>query len=352
MLRKTLGWCDSEGRPQSERHLVSYSDLEQAGISRDMIRGAMDEAIQRHFLRCVRLPQSKGLGKTSASGLYELNWDERPEYVKDPSLFKGFFAGEGNRTYVPNQFFDHVIQNETLAVVKVVGAVIRFSIGFQNKWGHRRQNIALSYLHIQRYSHIASRATLRDALILALKKNYIQRVEEGHFDPAGGRLSKVTVYALKWLNHHPESSIGQKTVPANSLHAHRSEIRTGIGQKNEPADRSENRTGSEIKQINKTLKQQDAALLQKLRQAGFDAYAAEAIANKYPMDRIERQIQWIDERKVKSNRLGLLRMAIDHDWPAPVGSADELRRRNFTRESGVSFDIAVQRLQERFGISS
>src|SRR5882724_7074375 len=44
MLRKTLGWCDAEGRPQAEQHAVSYSDLENAGISRDMIRLAIDEA--------------------------------------------------------------------------------------------------------------------------------------------------------------------------------------------------------------------------------------------------------------------------------------------------------------------
>ena len=34
LIRKTLGWCDAEGNPQSELHLVSYSDFEQAGISR------------------------------------------------------------------------------------------------------------------------------------------------------------------------------------------------------------------------------------------------------------------------------------------------------------------------------
>ena len=85
--------------------------------------------------------------------MYELKWDDRPEYLKDPRQFRGFFAGEGNRTYIPNQFFDVVIPNEKLAVVKVVGAVIRFSIGFQNKWGHRLQKVALSYQHNQNHSN-------------------------------------------------------------------------------------------------------------------------------------------------------------------------------------------------------
>src|SRR5205085_9505720 len=119
--------------PQAERHAVSYSELEAAGISRDMIRLALDEAIKAHFIRCVRPPQPKRAGQPAVSGLYELQWDEHGEYVKDTKHFRGFFAGEGNRTYIPNQFFDHLIPSESLAVVKVVGSIMRFSIGFQNK---------------------------------------------------------------------------------------------------------------------------------------------------------------------------------------------------------------------------
>jgi len=130
---------------ETEQHAVSWSDFEAAGVSRDMIREAIDEAIKHHFIRCIRQPQAKKTGRPSVSGLYELKWDERPAYVKDPKEFRGFFAGEGNRTYIPNQFFDDVIPREPLAVVKVVGSVIRFSIGFQNKWGHRRRNASLSY---------------------------------------------------------------------------------------------------------------------------------------------------------------------------------------------------------------
>src|SRR5258706_3019882 len=63
MIRKTLGWCDAEGRPQAEQHTISYADLERdAGINRDMIRGAVDEAVKGHFIRCVRPPQKKATG--------------------------------------------------------------------------------------------------------------------------------------------------------------------------------------------------------------------------------------------------------------------------------------------------
>src|SRR5947207_6474308 len=57
MLRKTLGWCDANGLPQAEQHTVSYADLERAGISREMIRQALTEAIEGQFIRCVRSPE-------------------------------------------------------------------------------------------------------------------------------------------------------------------------------------------------------------------------------------------------------------------------------------------------------
>lgn len=323
MVRKTLGWCDQHGNPQAEQHVVSYSELEdKAGISRQMIRSAIDEAIANGFIRCARTPQSNGRGRAGISGLYELRWDEGSEYVKDPTLFQGFFAGEGNRTYIPNQFFDHVVPQETLAVVKVVGSVIRLSIGFANKWGHRRRNVALSYQHIRNYARLRDRSSLSLAIDHAIRSNYIDRVEKGFFDPNAGKLSKAAVYALKWLSEAPAELIGQKTRPAETARTNRSETQTGNGQKTRPADRSENPTDIEIKQSNNTSKQQAkeaiAATLERLRGEGFDVKSAQAIASRYPAERVERQIAWIDRRKVRSNRLGMLRVAIANDWPEPA----------------------------------
>jgi hypothetical protein len=269
--------------------------------------------------------------------LYELNWHEDAQYVANPSLFRGFFAGEGNRTYIPNQFFDHLIPRETLAVLKVVGSVIRFSIGFQNKWGHRRQQIALSFTHIQRYSRIASRQTLSNAIKLAVASNYIQRVEEGYFDPDAGKLSKVAVYGLRWLSTAVEKFHGQKSVPGQVSLAERSEKRTGDGRKNVPEERSEIRTGIEITRTNKTLKQQPtqalrhegsqarreedtaaaAVAFERLRAEGFDGKAAKRLAESYPIERILNQIDWIGQRQVSRNRLGMLRRAIEEGWGKP-----------------------------------
>ncbi|HEY7119035.1 MAG TPA: hypothetical protein VH475_20765 [Tepidisphaeraceae bacterium] len=360
MIRKTLGWCDEHGRPQTEQHVVSYADLEHAGISRGMIHRAITEALNGHFIRCVRPPQAKGTGRAAVSGLYELRWDERGEYVKDPTLFRGFFAGEGHRTYIPNQFFDELVPNESLAVLKVVGSVIRFSIGFQTKWGHRRRNVALSYRHIRNYALLADRTTLSQAIDHAIQHNYIERVEEGFFDPDGGKLSKAAVYALRWLNPAADQSIGMKTRPAETKLQNRFENPTGIGIKTRPADRYENPTDIEIKQGNKTLKQQpgdDAAAavaFEKLKATGFDARAAQAIASRYPLERVERQIAWLDRRTITSNRLGMLRAAIREDWPAPAGSPapagkGKLGRPNLDpdRPSGASYTDALAAARER-----
>src|SRR2546428_9147132 len=59
MIRKTLGWCDQNGRPQQEQIRLSYADFEAAGISRAMIKAATAEAIKGCFIRCARQPQSK-----------------------------------------------------------------------------------------------------------------------------------------------------------------------------------------------------------------------------------------------------------------------------------------------------
>src|SRR5437667_11292892 len=70
MLRRTLGWCDEDGNPQVVKHVASYADFEAAGISRDMIRSALKEAIGRHFIQCVREPQQQRASQPAVSGLY------------------------------------------------------------------------------------------------------------------------------------------------------------------------------------------------------------------------------------------------------------------------------------------
>jgi len=357
LIRQTLGWCDENGNPQEVRHLLSWDDFKHAGISREMIRAALAEAIKGHFIVCVREPKQQKFQQSAVSGLYELKWDNRPVYFKNPSEFRGFFAGEGNRTYIPNQFFDHLVPHEPLAVVKVVGSVIRFSIGFQNKWGHRRAHTSLSYQHIQNYSLIRDRKTLSGAIRHALASNYIERVEEGYFDRNAGKLSKAAVYAVKWLSANTDPVNGQKNPLASDTLKTRSENPTRNGQKSPPDQRSDIPTDIEIKQRNKTLKQQSgvAGTFERLKAEGFGDPAAKAIASRYPAERIHRQIDWIDRRTIKANRLGMLRAAIDQDWADPANIVDvttnrKLRQRNIENSgTGVSFAHAIETLRRKLG---
>ncbi|HEX3357883.1 MAG TPA: hypothetical protein VHS31_13005 [Tepidisphaeraceae bacterium] len=358
LLRKTLGWSDEQGKPMRERHRVTYQELSlRAGISREMIKDAVNEAIKENFITAVRLGRPNSSGQRADSSVYELKWDERAEYIKDPKRFGGFFAGEGNRTYIPNQFLDDVVPNEPLAVMKVVGSVIRFSIGFQTRWGHRRQLVSLSYRDIQRYSHLRDRKSLTSAIRTAMQLNYILRLEAGVFDPNAGRLSRPATYALKWLDSAVELPNGQKTPPAKQ----RSEIPTGNGQKTLPGERSENPTDIQITRRNNISKQQpdeSAVAFEGLKSAGFDEKAARAIASRFEPDRIERQLRWIERRAVRSNRLGMLRVAIEQDWSAPSVPRMGSKKHSVPpmqptpAEHGASYGESVEAARQRLFHSS
>lgn len=263
MIRKTLGWCDADGNPQEEQVFVRYNDLvKRAGISRDRIRASIDEAIERRFINCVRQPRPSTARNSAVTGLYELRWHDTDEYIKDPKRYRRFFEGEGNRTDIPNQFFDELVPRESLSVIKVVGSVVRFSIGFQARRGRRRQQVSLSFSTIQRYAHIGDRTTLSQAVQRAVDSNYILRVKEGFFSPIKG-LQESTTYTLKWLDPDFYLPTGQKTLPEDfegSEPSDRSENPTSTGQKSRLDNRSENQTTLKRNKRNETteMKQQQA----------------------------------------------------------------------------------------------
>jgi hypothetical protein len=353
MIRKTLGWSDEHGNPLHERVSFSYDQLiREANVGRDAIKESLAEAEQCGFIRCLRSPSAHRIGAPAVSGLYELRWDEGAEYVKDARIFSGFFAGEGNRSYIPNQFFDIVVRSQPLSVAKVVGSIARLSIGFVNKFGHRRTNVVLSLTHIQRYAKIASRMNLLSAINTAVDQNYIQVIDAGYFDPTGLRQSRAATYALKWLSDNAIQPIGRKSVPGENEITDRSEIRPGNGRKSVPSHRSEIRTDIEITTLrNKTLKQQPesvAACFSTLKEQGFDDRTATQIAERASMSVVLDQIEWLPMRRVTSNRLGLLRRAIEGNWPKPEQTA---HGKNFGRPKRAThrdpIDQARQRLAER-----
>ena len=327
LLRRTLGWCDAHGNPQREQIEVPYAELiRKAGLSRDLIRPALDEGVSKNFILCVREGRKASTGDSGESALYALKWDSSPHYARSIAEFAGFYEGEGYRTDIPNEFFDRLIPQENQAVIKVVGSIIRYSIGFQAKHGRRRQQATLAYSQIMKASGLASRPTLAGAIREAIRKNYIVRLDPGYFSATVSERRSAT-YAVRWSDgFHAESQpagSSREIAPAGlwikqsendtSSSPEQSEIRTSSGRKIAPAGQSDFHT-IETKPLNEKQKQHAANLL---RKEGFDTRTADALAVKHPPEVIRRQLDWISSRNATKCRTGLLRRAIEGDWPKP-----------------------------------
>jgi hypothetical protein len=328
LIRKNLGWCDEAGKPQEDQIHSSYVDLiRKAGISRDMIRKALDEAQRGGFVTCSRNGQQSRKGDRGQASLYELKWDNSDTYHKDPKLFPGFFEGEGNRTYIPNEFFDVVVKNESLSVIRVVGAIMRSSIGFEAKRGYRRQKVALSYKALQNFTGIKSRRTLSEAIHAAIHKGYIVRIAEGVFSPDTDE-QQSAIYAPRWA----DSLTGQIWIPGRSEkdtravrkgYQRRSETNTRSGPISKPANRSEKDTTFKMKQENETNHKQDGSVfLQKkkmLEEEGVSTTVAAKVSSAHSVDEITQQITWLPARNPQKSRPGLLVAAIENNYASPTG---------------------------------
>lgn len=373
MIRKVLGWSDAEGNPQEPQVVVSYNQLiREAGISRGAIGPAIEEAVAKNFIRCIRDGRASGHRQTAISALYELAWDDCGEYIKDPATFQGFYSGNGNLTYIPNAFFDYTVPNEPLAVIKVVGAIIRYTIGFQTKFGFRRQQIEMSFTRLQRVTGISSRRSLNDSLQQSIKNNHIQRITDGFFDSDAGRGSRAATYGVKWSDSNTYPMGGSKKIPELSGsqteatdrpvqkgyrtppepiqdfgetpvqkgYPDQSNKDTGTGSKTKPApvqkpnpDQSIMDTGIEITDLNNTLnnttkqQQQSPAAaegsLGRLIKEGFDQATASKLAAAYPPLQVLQQCDWLSLRNPTRNPLGLLRKSIEENWPSPEAMEDE-----------------------------
>jgi len=210
VLRQTLGWLDSEGQPLQQDIAVSYRDfIDRAGVSRGGVKKAVTEAFDRGFIEQVEEARPKGKGRTSQTAAFRLRWSNA-DYTSDVESFNGFYAGEGYRKPVPNHYFDNIIPTETLAVSKVVGAVIRRTVGYANQFGGRRSTAPLSYRHILKYSNLSDRTTLSEALKTAIGTGYIRIVHQGSFD-VNSQDRTPTSYAIRWLGEADRETKSSKT---------------------------------------------------------------------------------------------------------------------------------------------
>ncbi len=369
LIRKTLGWSDADGNPQRPEVEVSYRELiDRAGISRGGIKAAITEALERRFITCLRFGQAHRPSEAGFSASYSIKWDERENYIVDPLEFDGFYAGNGNLTHIPNDYFDYTIPREPLATVQVIGVIIRNTIGWQTKHGMRRQRVAMSFTDIMRRTGIRSRSTVSAAIDSAIVGCHIEKIEQGTFDTNRGENSKPSVYGIRWLDAPAENSRrthGSKCVPLNSPTA----LHTAMVQKPdrpESVQKANRQDGSnsgpahgsitgpasvqkldshrfkrwtpnkrtylnynpkqQAVEGSETLSRDLREVTQRLLEHGVDRTTSTKLCRTYPRDRIIQQIDWLKLRHVKVSKAGYLVRAIELDLPKP--NSLELERSN------------------------
>ena len=367
MLRKVLGWVDEHGDPTCERLAFSYEELvNKAGVSRSAVVDAIEEAVEGRFLR--RLPPAKGQnGRNQVEGaVYTLCWDSADQITHDPAKFAGFYYPEamvveernGNqvvrrpkaaRKNIPNAYFDYLLPRERRSVVRVVGALLFRSI----QWGlggERRVPVSCSITELSRLTQ-TTRTHVHAALMSACQHGYIQRDDAGCFDPAAGRASRTATYSIRWTKDKAaaKNAVSTPAVEPASAEGDDSQYKKENGPSVQKRERSQykNDNGKECKKVNginietelKTEHKTTAVgavppespasdpaadAFNALVRAGFDAPTARLLAGRHASEVIERQLEWLPLRGVTRNRLGLLRRAIEQNWPRPQGSATEL----------------------------
>ena len=115
---------------------------------------------------------------------------------------------------IPNTFFNRVVPQERLTVVKVVGTVLRHTVGYQNQFGGRRSQAPLAYSYMQRWANIRDRSSLSEAIKLAIADGYLRRVSQGVVN-AKSALRQPATYAVNWRPVAETKTIGSKTRPAS-----------------------------------------------------------------------------------------------------------------------------------------
>lgn len=318
VLRQTLGWLDSNGQPLREEISISYSDLiRNAGVSRGAARAAITEVIEKRFIVQTSVGKSKSAGQAGSSSAFRLRWSEDLSYQKAIDRFDGFYTGEGCRTPVPNSFFDAIIPNEKLNVVKIVGAVIRHTIGYQNQFGGRQSSAPLSHRYLERYANISVGKAVSDAIKASEAAGFIERVSTGKFNP-NSEVRQSTCYRVRWCCSAKKTAFGSK-IPA--VDSGRTNIPSSNGSNSPAGDRFKN-PSKEKTPLKNNNKQQSAAEFNResvntLQSQGFDESSAIQIAKQYSPEAIERQIEWLDARN-PTNRVAMLRRAIEQDWTMPT----------------------------------
>ncbi len=359
-LRKVLGWVDEHGNPTQEQLRFTYRELiERAGVSRESIADALREAVDCHFLRCVRAPRPDRSGQPAQNGIYELCWDQEGRYTDNPDEFRGFYYPEAAvmdvadgvhavprpkaaRKNIPNAFFDYVLPRERLSVIRVVSALLFYSIQW-GPGGERKVPVSRSITELSRLTKL-SRQHVHEAVTEARQRGYIEQVDAGCFDPAAGRENRAATYGIHWapavasgrvLRTGPEAAAN---LPVGKGEREVDGTPVGNGERHQSikvnGERSTMVNGIRIKTELKTEQTitgnpvpAAAAGFELLTRTGFDESTARLLAAMHSLEAIQRQLEWLPLRHTTRNRLGLLRRAIEQNWAKPesIAPAEEER---------------------------
>ena len=299
--------------------------MKYAGVSTGSIRKALDDAESGGFVRCVTPGVKKSRRRSGRVAEYRLRWSsEDADYTNDPKLFEGFYAGEGCRSPIPNGFFDVVVRQETLAMAKVVGTVLRHTVGYANQFGTgRRSEAPLPYSYIHEFANLKDPTTLSNTLKDAVKKHYIEKVSEGCFDTDAGKQSHATTYAVKWLDKATNHTKTPKTLAGESQ-----DPKNPSGKTTRTPAAKDSKNPSDRKTSSKdSYKQQDVVAENSESYAllvgeGINRNTAIKLSGIISLKAIKNQIEWLDSRKAE-NRPAMLRKAIEEGWEQPASAQQQ-----------------------------
>lgn len=318
-LLKTLQWLDESGEPLETTIEVAHSQLiSEAGISKGAVKPSLEDAFTGNLLEPVTRGSSHQRGSKGARQTCSLKWSQQ-NYTTQPDEFSGFFMGEGNRTPVPMNFFTEVVPFESLAVIKVVGTVLRHTVGYQNQFGGRREHAELSVSTIQRHTDIKSRRIVVDALAVAIERGYIVRVQDGVFGNIKAQQTGA-MYAPAWQQKPVSRSERFKKCTRESVQKVNQKGFKKVTRKrtkSEPEERFKKCTSIEKQQEihSQTTNKTAAAVLDEMISTGMEEGTAQWLL-QFDQAECQKQLAWLPERYA-SNPAGLLRKAIVDRWTQP-----------------------------------
>lgn len=311
VLYETLKWIDKQGNPNTQPVSVPYTELmRNANISHNEIRKSLQAAVVGNFIELVEEGRVSSRNERGVATKVRLKWSTGDAYISELRQFDGFFARRGCRTQIPHSFFTWVVPRETQGVTKIVGTVLRHTVGWETQFGTRVEQAPLSRDFIRSFANIGSDQTVERSLQSAINQNYIVCVKKGSFVK-----KQASVYAPKWLVDAEQSKDSHKIVAKEH-----SENRSQGNHKNVVRGCSENRSDINKPEIilKQTTNTEVASVVVLLCEFGFEEKVAQHLAESHSHEVIRQQLEWMPKRKINSNKLGFARKAIEENWCKPV----------------------------------